>query len=746
MISTESEQKRENFEKYKLTLNQEPVGDVKKRYQVGCYNASDWEDIHKELMKDGSLEDNIPNDPVECVNDYAHSPTRGIYLLTPSEVSDLKNHPKVKYVNIDTEYYPGTYQPFPDDLIATSPTSKTYRYANSEKCYRDFGGVIPSTATAAEVNRSGYQLRRCMQKEDPWYGGSDSTVLNNRLEYYGDGTDVDIVICDTQAWFGHPEFCNNTGNGPTNYTGGNVLKSGFSSSATTGYCDVLDLVLDAPYYLDPDFFEAPHNFNIPGYEPPPKLITRWDGTKVPHETWARAWWRSNSTNYRSAKYAYGGSHAFGNITSISSNYTRDNCNGSNTIRPYGGYLEPRGAQTHGTKSMAGAFGRTQGWAFNANKWFINNIGNYNSGVGAAWEIQQIFHKNKPINSTYGTQDPTISSNSWGYRAFKPTDGYWWYRPLSADAANGSWTTPSSGYFRFSPYTAGNTMPQFYRYMGWAGDAPRRGSPQYPHPRVAGEMKPSSLVTALDDCIDEGVIVVVAAGNSTQKQVKIDHPDYNNYWSTSSTGAITDTHIAFGYSCYNTLNRSGYPKQGGKNASAGITNRVINVGALDDELTAAGGSTAGQERLAGYSNKGNVIDCYVPADDTLNATSATSGVADYPETYSQYDSTNLGTPQDDDYGGTSSACPVAAGLIATKLQYARNWTVENVKSWIENELDVVDSTKFFVGSETVGANNGNWNKICSPEYTSPTVLYDAAFASGFSITGIGLSFGGDLNIT
>ena len=716
MISTESQQKRENFEKYKLTLEQEPAGDVKKRYHVGCYNASNWVDIHEELMKDGSLEDNIPNDPVECVNDYDHSPTRGIYLLTPSEVSDLKNHPKVKYVNIDTDYYSGTYEQFPDDLIATSPTSKTYRYANSEKCYRDFESVIPSTATAAEVNRSGYQLRRCMQKEDPWYGGSDSTVFNNRLEYYGDGTGVDIVVCDTQAWFGHPEFCNNTGNGPTNYTGGNVLKSGFSSSAATGYCDVLDMILDAPYYLDPDFFEAASNINIP------KLITRWDGTKVPHEYWAKGWWGYNTTSNRSAKYASGGSNAFGTI-SISASYTRDNCNGSNTTRQYGGYLEPLGAQTHGTCCCACAFGRTQGWAFNANKWFINAIGNYNPGVGAAWEIQQIFHKNKPGNSSEGnSKDPTISSNSWGYRQGKLSSGYWWYRTGLADAANGSWTTPSSGTHRYSPYNnTGNTMPEFYRYIGWEGDATWNGS--YYSPRVKGEMKPSSLVTALDDCIDEGVIVVVAAGNSTQKQVKIDHPDYNNYWSTSSTGTITDTHVSFGYDHYNTLNRPGYPQQGGKNSSAGITNRIINVGALDDELTSYGGSTTGQERLAGYSDKGNAIDVYAPGDDTLTATSAASGEAEYPETYTQYDSTNLGDPQDDDFGGTSSACPVAAGLLATKLQYARNWTVENVKSWIENDLDVVDSTKFYVGTETVGANNSDWVKICSPEYTSPIVLYD-----------------------
>ena len=732
MISTETNaeylKELEEFEKYKATLRQEPDGDVKKRYVVGCYNESDWEDIHKELMKDGSLEDNIPSDSIDCINDHIHSPTRGTYLLTPSEVADLEKHSKVEYVIIDTEYYPGTYEGFAGDLIADSksPTSKKYRYTNSEKCYRDFESVIPNTATAAEINRSGYQIRRCMQKDDPWYGSSDSTIITDRSQYYGDGTDVDVVVCDTQGWFGHPEFNNNTGNGPTHYTGGNVLDSNFSTYSATGYCDMLDMVLDAPYYLDPDWFEAnggPSNSNS-------RLMTRWDGTVVPKEGDARNWWQNQSL--RSAKFQSGGSHAFSAITiSGGTNYSRANCNGSNTARVY----NPNGNMAHGSKCMACTYGKTQGWAFNANKWFINNIGNYNTGIAAAWEIQQIFHRHKPVRPSDGTKNPTVSSNSWGYRATKQSSGYWWYRPGGSGAENGSWTGGT-----YAPSSVSNTMPKFMRHLGYYGDGNR----------FKGEMKPSTLTTALDDCINEGVIVVVAAGNSTQKQVKIDHPDYNNYWSTSSTGTISDTHVAFGYDHYNTVNRPGYPQQGGKNASAGITNRIINVGALDDELTAAGGSTSGQERIVDYSDRGNAIDCYAPADDTLAATSAQSGEADYPETYAQYDSSNLGDPQDDDHGGTSAACPVTAGLIATKMQYERHWTVEHVKNWLSS-LDPADSSKFFVGTESTTPNSPDWDDINSPQHTSPIIIYDErtnsqpSDISAFIINGP-LTLSGSLNIT
>ena len=50
------------FESYKDTLPKEPSGDIKKEYWVGCFQKSDWEFIHAELMKDGSLEDNIATD------------------------------------------------------------------------------------------------------------------------------------------------------------------------------------------------------------------------------------------------------------------------------------------------------------------------------------------------------------------------------------------------------------------------------------------------------------------------------------------------------------------------------------------------------------------------------------------------------------------------------------------------------------------------------------------------------------
>ena len=127
---------------------------------------------------------------------------------------------------------------------------------------------------------------RLQQKERFWT--NDSDVFDNKGEQYGTGKDVDVIVCDQDAWFGHIEFQNNLG-GPQNYTGGNPLPG-------RGSCDLLDLILDAPYYLDHDFFSANAT----------RTPTRWDGTTVPTETAARAWWSNNSTTYRAAKFVSSG--------------------------------------------------------------------------------------------------------------------------------------------------------------------------------------------------------------------------------------------------------------------------------------------------------------------------------------------------------------------------------------------------------------------------------------------------------
>jgi hypothetical protein len=860
----ENEIKKEYDHQIGLGIEYPTDPNAKRLYAVGCYSAEDWEYIHEVLLKDGTLENNIPKESIECADLKEHSATRAVYLLTDQEANELLNHPRVEYVHENYESYPCKYKPNPEEVHAGY--IKKNRYNTATRQYRNWSSQLPASPGATELNRSGYQLLRCVDKADPWYTGistGSNQVLTNVVPQYGNGTDVDVIVGDEGCWFGHVEFQTNaTGTGPRDYNRKNALSVGFSTLATSaanGTCDLLDLVLDAPYWLDPAWFEA---------VPASRLTLRWDGTRVPVESVARSWWSTSSQ--RSVGFS-----TIGTVT-ITSAYTRAACNGSASARP-------TITTTHGTQCTANAVGRTQGWAYNANKWFVNAYGTNGTDFEPYFTMMKLFHQAKRINPTYGNKNPTISSNSWGYRdTAHRTNGWYFYRGQGIGTS----------------YTA-STLPGFMNYVGVYGDSNR----------MKGEHPPNSVLTAGKEMIDAGVIFVAAAGNSNQKQVSQTHPDFNNYWTTVGSGATlgVSTHSEFGVTAYNTTNRRGYPQQLGMYTDGGgnLIYPVINIGALDDAF-----DSNGNERKVNYSDMGNEIDCYAPADGTLSATNQvsqsrpdtysitlsptdsgltgiasastelsgtsgfrlllnagkrittssgvgtvtdlelnllgavglantstlpTSGTNDdgywtltlpfniefiglstnivYPGTNTyitfgggsnafnalsfsnpafrkiimssadnscqriyygtegsspnrtyriRWEGTNstggtLGSPNmvyeatfyeaspsqidihfganarvsnsvltsyDEAFSGTSSACPVATGLIATKLQYNRTWTWQNVRTWLRNNVGTANTAQFFTGVESVSANDANWANVNSLEGGDPIVIWDS----------------------
>ena len=683
----------------------------KKRYAVGCTAPEDWQYIHELLTQDGTLEDNIPSDAIAVDDLKEHSPTRAVYLLTEEEATLVEAHEKVSYCHEARE----DHSPPALELQAAV---QDFRYVGVTTHYRAWQpfGLIPTTGGSGDyktMGRSGFQLYRHSQKQDPWVfsdGNSTTsarTIFNNRIPKFSTGKDVDVIVADEGFWLGHIEFYNpsdvadinkNTINpdgdpyifGPSDMIEGNVLNP-------NGRCYALDLIVDAPYYIDPDFFNA---------DPGNRLETRWDGTVVPVSSVAVNWWRNNTTTYRSVGFT-----TFGTAL-VSTSYTRANSNGSNTSTAYN--------STHGTQCAAATFGRTQGWAYNANKWVLNLYGSFSSGIEAGFDAQKLFHQMKPVNPTYGTKDPTISSNSWGYRAVPSDNAYYYYR----GAGGVSYTSASSR----SPYSSLNTKPGFMRWVGYWGDSYR----------MKGEMLPNSTTQALDELIDAGVIFVGAAGNSNQKQTSSDHPDFDNYWNTGLGVTVgANFFYEFGLRTYPYTNRRGFPQQGGMTRT-GVggtiyTYPVINIGALDDEYSSAQGY---KERKVTYSDMGPEIDCYAAADGILTAVNS-SGSG-----YTRHDSVPSGESgftyyYDNKFSGTSAACPVACGLIATKLENNRDWGWQDVRNWLRGHnqpvgvttLQVQDSTDFYYGQDTAvsGAGDisgGPWSDVNSLEGSTPIIIYDA----------------------
>jgi plastocyanin len=763
-----------------------------KYYQLGTYSAEDYNSIHTDLCQTTSIS-NIPDRACSCHDDKAHSPTRGTFLLTDEEAEALKNDSRVKFVNIDYVMYPETYAPPPDELHATPQTANSFNRWNGStvKLYREHenSNTLPGTPGSEDYNRGPWSLIRHAEKLDRWVDESrtDSYVYQAEVTQYGDGSDVDVIVADDGAgWIGHPEFQNNcAASKPNGYTGGNKLPG-------NGTCDLLDLVLDAPYYLDPWYYDA---------DPGERLTTRWDGTVVPVESYARLWWQDTAyrSNIFNAKHPTAGT-----VTTITSSYTRANCNGSNTAQPPTVGLSS--ICEHSTPCCALTFGRTQGWAFNANKWVHNLYGLYGTDIERGFDIQKIFHNVKPVNPKYDTQDPTVISNSWGYRSNKGASGDYYHFRTDAPVQ----------------YGGTGSEPTFISNMGVTGDSGRWKS----------EMKTNSLTTALDELIDAGVIFVCAAGNSNQKQVNWDHADFNNYISDVATRSLEDSSYSeFSIATTGTTNRRGFPQQGGKeginagtfsfNATAPggssyyrivgtdrtgaidynngpiamrvgdtieLTNdansshimfiktsntsgasdqvdgatgqgaydgttitwtpttagtfyykcnshssmggeiqvsaqetiyKTINIGALDDEY-----ATGNIERKVNYSDRGNGIDAYFAADGILAANKSYTSEGQYPDTYPGFTANSgsgAGIPEDCGFGGTSAACPVGAGFIATLIQYNRNWTYAEVKAYFQG-LDNQDASDFYYGTESTGPNDSNWNDYNSLEGGDAKVGY------------------------
>jgi len=661
-----------------------------KVYQISVNEPADWEIVHELLTRDGTLEDNIPPRGVAATDTKEHSPTRSSYLMTEEEALELSKHPKIQFVNIDYNYYKDDFKAPPEELATLTPQLQE-RYQTNVRNYREFenSNLLPNLADwTPEYNRSGYQLLRCQQKRDPWIAGSlaDNAVISSNISQYGTGKDVDVIVGDDGCWFGHPEFNSATDYPkPDGYTGGNVLPG-------NGTCDVLDLLLDSPYYLDPAWFNA---------DPGNRLETRWDGTIVPQEAEALNWWALTAN--RSAAFS-----AMGTVDLRLSGYTRSRNNGSNTsLSTYG---------QHGTPCSALTFGRSQGWAYNANKWFVQVYNYYGTDIEPYFDLLKLFHQYKPVNTKYGTKNPTINSNSWGYRASKGvTNGYYHHRNVATQ------------------YGGVSNEPDFISHLGQTGDGGRWKS----------EMYDNSYTQAGKEMIDAGVIFVVASGNSNQKQVGDTHPDWENRVSANETDGVYDsTFYEFGIATTGTTNRRGFPQQLGKYTEAGhVVYPAINVGALDDEWK------TGKECKVNYSDRGEQIDLFAPADGTLAANHSYASEGWYPVAYPGLTI----SATDCAFGGTSAACPVATGFLATVLEHNRGWTWQDIKNWLAS-LDDQDAADFYVGTETTTPTSSNWFDYNSLEGASPRVIYQGniqissrMIASRKTISGSGLRISGNLTI-
>jgi hypothetical protein len=104
--------------------------------------------------------------------------------------------------------------------------------------------------------------------------------------------------------------------------------------------------------------------------------------------------------------------------------------------------------------------------------------------------------------------------------------------------------------------------------------------------------------------------------------------------------------------------------------------------------------------------------------------------------------NITTFYDVAFGGTSSACPTATGLIATVLETNRSWTWQNVRTWLQS-LTVQSDSTFYQGPDPATATSSDWTDLNSLMGGTRRIIYNNITGplGSFTISGTGLTISG-----
>jgi hypothetical protein len=309
--------------------------------------------------------------------------------------------------------------------------------------------------------------------------------------------------------------------------------------------------------------------------------------------------------------------------------------GTYVYTPYvdGGNAQRTDDNNHGCHCAGTVAGNTQGWAREANIYNISpystnqNFGTLGLSASTVWDYVRAWHNSKPINSDTGRRNPTITNNSYG---------------SSIQYGVGDFGAVTRAVYRGVDFDPGRSLTTAeLQARGFYATSTQPTVPYYFTSREAD----------LQDAMDDGIIVVVSAGNDYWKTVNSSDQDYGNVF----------------YATYLGSNFVWYSNRG-TGSGAGYT-PTINVGATSNNVA---------EDKAHFSNCGSQVDVFAAGEAIQSSvhTLKTFGVAD-PRSGSYYLAK---------YQGTSMAGPQVAGILACLAESWPNMTQTEAHAWIVDKAN------------------------------------------------------------
>lgn len=329
---------------------------------------------------------------------------------------------------------------------------------------------------------------------------------------------------------------------------------------------------------------------------------------------------------------------------------------------------------HGTHCAGTAAGLTFGWAKGARVYSVKVAGlegSGDSGTGISttdcFDVIKLWHRNKPVDPVTGVKRPTIVNMSWGYGgyyAWEDTTDSLTYRGVTYNGTDTDSTSKRLSYGLGGGYSGLLDGYSLYRYNS----------------RI------TSVDTDIQELIDEGVHVCIAAGNNYHKIDLSTGPDYNNiaFCRVYSFGSGTLFSGNFSY------NRGSSP----------YDDEAFSVGNINDSTLPL--SSPVLERKAFSSETGPGVNMYAAGTNIISCTSNTNKFAD---------ASYYGNPafRQCNISGTSMASPQVCGVGALYLQSNPFYTPAQLRSAIINDavtngLNDTGDTSYNDYDSIMGGNN------------------------------------------